>query len=344
MLHTPILVALSTVSPHAAGPTCASSSLQGASPGGELVEPDLIEETRFEPRLTETTLIQTPAEKESGLLTARPGLATAQAGAVLALSGVVITPLVVLLVRRIFPGRNVVFARWGFSHVVLIVATVLVVVALTGLVGPTGKEHVVLNLVRMAIGLGAGVALLASFAVRLDPEGIRCLGLWRGRHLRAFFAGVSAYVLLAPAIAGVGLLSSWFLDFTHLGTGKQQIAENLASLAPGERWFPVLLGTLVVPLFEELLFRVFLQPLLVQNFRERAGIALTSIVFAALHGVDAFLPIFVLSLLLGSIMLRTQRLVAVWGIHALHNGVQFWLMYAAVDHANQAHPSLWYLF
>ncbi len=43
---------------------------------------------------------------------------------------------------------------------------------------------------------------------------------------------------------------------------------------------------------------------------------------AALHGPSAFLPIFGLSLVLGAVMLRTQRLVAAWGIHALHNGIQ----------------------
>jgi membrane protease YdiL (CAAX protease family) len=297
-----------------------------------------------QPTLVDHTLVQTPAHEAASILNARPDIGMAQSGAVLALTGIVITPLVALLVRRIFPGRNVVFARWGFSHVVLIVAAILAALALTSVVGPTGEEHVVLNLARMAIAEGAGVLLLAWYAIRLDPEGIRCLGLWRGKHVRALGAGLSAYVLLAPAIAGVGLLSSWLVDVTHLGTGKQQVAQQLANIAPGERWIPVLLGTLVVPLFEELLFRVFLQPLFVQNFRERAGIALTSILFAALHGVDAFLPIFVLSLLLGSIMLRTQRLLAVWGIHALHNGLQFWMMYAVVDHANRPHPSLWYLF
>ena len=42
-----------------------------------------------------------------------------------------------------------------------------------------------------------------------------------------------------------------------------------------------------------------------------------------LHDPSAFLPIFALSLLLGAIMLRTQRLLAVWVVHGLHNALSF---------------------
>jgi membrane protease YdiL (CAAX protease family) len=82
-----------------------------------------------------------------------------------------------------------------------------------------------------------------------------------------------------------------------------------------------LLATLVVPFFEELLFRGFLQPFLVQNFHDRGGVVLTSLFFAMLHGGSAFGPIFVLSLLLGGIALRTRRLWASWAVHAVHNGL-----------------------
>jgi len=34
------------------------------------------------------------------------------------------------------------------------------------------------------------------------------------------------------------------------------------------------------------------------------------------------MPIFGIALVLGGVMLRTQRLLAVWAIHALHNGLQ----------------------
>jgi len=81
------------------------------------------------------------------------------------------------------------------------------------------------------------------------------------------------------------------------------------------------LGTLVVTFFEELIFRGFLQPFLVQNFRDVGGVVLTSLIFALLHGGVAFGPIFALSLLLGGVALRTRRLWASWAMHAAHNGL-----------------------
>ena len=106
---------------------------------------------------------------------------------------------------------------------------------------------------------------------------------------------------------------------------------RFAALSPSEQVLPLVLGVAVQPLLEELVFRSFLQPLLVQNFREVLGVALTSFVFAALHGPDVFLPIFALSCLLGAIMLRTQNLYAVWAIHALNNGLQFAVLIARPD-------------
>ena len=85
----------------------------------------------------------------------------------------------------------------------------------------------------------------------------------------------------------------------------------------------------VLPFFEELIFRGFLQPLLVQNLGDRGGVFLTSLVFALPHGDSAFLPIFGLALLLGSLKLRTQRLSAPFAVHALHNAIVFALLGSA---------------
>ena len=106
------------------------------------------------------------------------------------------------------------------------------------------------------------------------------------------------------------------------------LLDRLRELDPGDRSIAILLAVLVAPLLEEILFRAFLQPLLVQNLSDRLGIVVTSLVFAALHGTAALVPIFALSLLLGAIMLRTQRLFAVWAVHATHNALVFLLLYA----------------
>ena len=101
------------------------------------------------------------------------------------------------------------------------------------------------------------------------------------------------------------------------------MATWIGSLSGGARALSALLVILVLPFFEELIFRGFLQPLFVQNLGDRGGVFLASLVFAVLHGDSAFLPIFCLALLLGSLKLRTQSLASCFAVHALHNAVVF---------------------
>jgi membrane protease YdiL (CAAX protease family) len=260
--------------------------------------------------------------------------AMAEVGAILAATSLALAPVAIALVRRIFPGRNVFFARWGFSHVAQVVGMGIVLLAVSGmLLGrgavPATGESSLFDLLLTAGVLLACCGLVAFFARRLDPSGLLCLGLWPGRHLRGAIAGLAGYGMLLPGILGIGLLWPWFLDEVGASYEPQLVLEKMRLLAPGDRLFAILLGVAVLPLFEEILFRGFLQPLLVQNLSDTLGVVATSLVFAALHGTGAFLPIFVLSLVLGGIMLRTQRLFAVWIVHALHNGLMFLLLYHA---------------
>jgi hypothetical protein len=230
------------------------------------------------------------------------------------------------LARHFFPGRNVFFARWGFSHVLVVIGSALVFAAAASAAAGAWEWPLPEILVAL-LGSGAafsGVGLvIVAYASRLDPAGWRSLGLGRGRTARAVAVGVVSYVLLYPA--QLGLLMLWPWTFEALGGDyeMQDVALGIAALEGRDVWLALCLVGVIVPFLEELIFRAFLQPLLVQNLGDRAGIVVTSIVFAILHGPAAFLPIFALSLLLGAIMLRTQRLLAVWVVHGLHNALSF---------------------
>ncbi len=255
--------------------------------------------------------------------------ARAQVGAVLVIGTLALLPLLWMAVRRMVPGRNIVFVRWGFSHVGQVLLLVVALGAALPLVGPVPGEDLITDLlVYGVLPQTCAVLLLVSIAVRLDPEGWRSLGVWGGGQLRAIGAALLAYVVALPGLLGVALVWVWFLEWTGVGYEAQDLVPRFAALEPGERLVPVLIGTALIPLCEELLFRAFLQPLLVQNLRDKIGIAVTSLVFAALHGVGALLPIFALSCLLGAIMLRTQRVAATWAVHALHNGMMFAVLFA----------------
>jgi membrane protease YdiL (CAAX protease family) len=250
--------------------------------------------------------------------------ATAAGGLVLLVGGLALSPLALALARRIAPRRIVFFARWRFAHLLAVVLAMFLggwiwQAALAALLPRESKE--LSSALLSVLALASAAVPVCIFAARLDPDGLRSLGFWRGGHLRAIGLGVLAYVLLVPAV--IGLEAVWPYVWTRLGGTfeEQPILTWIQSLRGGELALAVAIGVLAQPFLEELLFRGFLQPLLVQNLGDRGGVATSAFVFATLHGASAFLPIFGLALLLGAVMLRTQRLAAAWAVHALHNGL-----------------------
>jgi membrane protease YdiL (CAAX protease family) len=252
----------------------------------------------------------------------------AQIGAVAVVSTLALLPVAWLGVKRLVPQRNVVFARWGFSHVGLAILLSFGGSWLMHLLWPQDESLLRALVVSMA-GFATAVAGVVLWSVQLDPDGVRSLGVRAGGNARAIAAALLLYAVTLPGILGLGLVWRWILGVLGHAPELQDVAVQFLELPPEGRAVPLVLGIAIGPLLEEILFRSFLQPLLVQNLREVAGIAVTSAIFAGLHGVDVFLPIFALSCVLGAIMLRTQRLAAAWVVHALNNGIMFAVLLAA---------------
>lgn len=245
-------------------------------------------------------------------------------GLVMLAGGLTLTPLAVVAARALVPERRVFFARWRFLHLfaVLLLAIGVAVLATAGLGRlDLALDEVLASQIATAIGLGVAVLAIARAARVLDPAGLSCLGVEPAGNARAVAAGLAAYAICAPALLGCMLLWPWLFERLGGTYALQPIVTKVGELGPAELALLVALAVLVQPLLEELVFRSFMQPLFVQNLGDRGGVALTSLLFAALHGPSAFLPVFGLSLLLGAVMLRTQRLSAVTVVHALHNGL-----------------------
>ena len=265
-------------------------------------------------------------DPEPSSLPFEPSLALALVGAVLVLSSVAVFPALRALAQRLFPARRVVFARWGFFHVGLAILaffglTITGGYALRAAGVELGESDMATVLFSAGLQL-CTVALVLVFAHRLDPDGIRSLGLRARGSLEGAVLGLAGYVATVPAILGAGLLSTWLWATLGLQAEQQELLKLVLELAGLERAVFLALAILVIPLFEELFFRAFLQPLLVQNLGDRGGVAATAVLFAAVHGnLFAFLPILALALTLGMLMLRTQRIAACWLVHALHNGL-----------------------
>ncbi|MCZ6597037.1 MAG: CPBP family intramembrane metalloprotease [Planctomycetota bacterium] len=239
-------------------------------------------------------------------------------GAVLAASGLALVPLARATVRHLLRGRVVFFARWGFSHLTAILLLVLGLLLVARWIVP--GSDVVADAWRLVVVLGGAAVAATWLAARVHPEGVRALGLGPGTG-RAVAVALLAYLILVPVL--VGLESVWPSVMELFGIEADPAADLVAAfleLEGGALYQALLIAVVLGPLVEEVLFRGFLQPLLVQNLGVRGGIVLTSFLFGLLHPVHAFLPVFGLSLFLGGIQVRTQRLAAAWTVHAAHNG------------------------
>lgn len=259
--------------------------------------------------------------------------ASAAQALVLLAMGVALTPLAVRSARSIFPGRNVFFARWGFSHVALL----LFAGASASLAAPTlmqaldwSAPSIVQRLGLQSVLLVPALALVFGVANVVDPDRWRSLGLNSGRWGAAAALGVLAYVIAVPGLLGVHGLWRFALELTPVGYSEQTLATQARELSGPQLALFAILAVVVAPLIEELIFRAFLQPLLVQNLGDRGGVVVAALVFAAAHAsLGAFLPVFALGVILGALMLRTQRLIAPWTAHALHNGLTLALLAAS---------------
>ncbi len=252
-------------------------------------------------------------------------------GAALVLAGLALTPLCVAFARRFSPKVPVFFARWRFMHA-LVVALILMLAmqgapALVGLVlDPERVPAGLRALLGSALGLGATCAVIFWMAARLDPDGVSCLGLRAQGSVRASWVAVACYVIVLPGLLGLMPLWAWIFQACGGEFHEQQIANDIAELSGQWRIYAALLAIFLLPFFEEVIFRGFLQPLLVQNLGDRGGVFATSLAFAMLHGESALVPVLGLALLLGSLKLRTQRLSACYAVHALHNAIAYGML------------------
>ncbi len=268
---------------------------------------------------------------ETGAESAVGSASAALTGLVWILAGLALSPVAVALVRRVAPQGARRVARWGFLHVLAVFVFGLGAMLMAGmLAGPLrhlGLSPIGASLLHTVLAMSAVCVFIAVIATRLDPDGVGSLGLRPGGHAQAAAVGWISYFLLLPAVVGLGMLWPWLMVRLGLEYEPQAVTVGILELSGLELALAAVCAVLVVPLLEEVIFRGFIQPLLVQHFGGRGGIVLTSVVFGGLHGVSAFLPIFGLSVVIGAAMLRTQRLTAPWVVHATHNGLMLALLF-----------------
>jgi Predicted metal-dependent membrane protease len=186
-------------------------------------------------------------------------------------------------------------------------------------------EGVVLDL-RRGPGLphSMRVAAIAFFPALLG------VALFRGRHdLPRWRSGLRSW--------GIGLLAG--LGMAGLGQAYDALVGLLGIPTPDWRmvlsWFGpwgviVTVAILAAPVAEETYFRGRLFSLLDRAKGERFAMIATALVFAAVHGVAVYFPIYLLfGIVLAYLRVRSGNLVAPIAAHAVNNLIAVSLVYAA---------------
>ncbi len=146
---------------------------------------------------------------------------------------------------------------------------------------------------------------------------------WRVQPFsKAIFSAVRGWLMVLPAV----LFTGWLM--TRL-VGDQGGSNPLLGLVLNSR-DPLALALLIAttvflaPLFEEVVFRGVLLPVLAKSFGPLLGVVFSAVIFGIAHlSVGELPPLVVLGLGLGILRLSSGRLLPCVLMHALWNGVTF---------------------
>ena len=151
--------------------------------------------------------------------------------------------------------------------------------------------------------------------------------------------GVCIFLLIYPLVALSALIALWIARGVG-AAGQDRLAHETLQMIGQHKddpWVWLLIGVLVliVPLVEELIYRVFLQSALLRAVRSRwLAVVLTSVLFVAAHwtvlpegGKYAAAPLFVLSVSMGAAYERTGRLGVPIMMHGLFNALNLALAF-----------------
>ena len=146
---------------------------------------------------------------------------------------------------------------------------------------------------------------------------------WKIKPIKeGIFKAISGWLMIMPLVLLIGWLMNEII-------GDQGGSNPLLELVLGSDEFVplfLLLITTVVfaPVFEELVFRGILLPVLVSKFGKISGVVLSALIFALAHlSVGELPPLFVLGVGLGIMRLSSGRLFPCAIMHSLWNGVTF---------------------
>ena len=191
--------------------------------------------------------------------------------------------------------------------------------------GPTGNST--LRTVIGAMGLQVGMLLLLPGFLREHQTNLAdAFGLsdnWK----RSLLGGALGAFIFFPVGALLHMVST--RGMSQLGW-KPKMQNSVTVLANADSLVELVsLGVITIllaPVVEEILFRGILYPWVKRLGYQRLALWGVSVLFASIHGnLPAFLPLFLLAILLTKLYENTRNLLAPITVHCLFNAANFFL-------------------
>ena len=138
----------------------------------------------------------------------------------------------------------------------------------------------------------------------------------------SFFQGFKGFLMIIPFVLLVSLIMNLLIDNQNGSNPLLEIVLN------NNNYFSFILlfltTTLIAPLFEEVIFRGVLLPILSREFGIILGITISAFIFALAHlSISEMPPLFILGIGLGITRLISGRLSSSVIMHSLWNGMTF---------------------
>lgn len=214
---------------------------------------------------------------------------------------------------------------WGYSDIFLICGLLFAAVVLMGL-AILGLDHVFPKLTNDQTGLALAAQMVFYAAVYFIFRIVFTL-----RYSKPVFSSlgwVKSKVPLKWCVVG-GVVLTAFVQGLLVALRTPKIHSPLEDLLHSTVGLVVvgLMAVTVAPLFEEMIFRGFLQPLLIKTLGLIPGIVIPAAFFGVLHIFQysntwqAAAAIFVVGLALGIVRHRGESIVPSTVMHCSYNGV-----------------------
>ena len=138
----------------------------------------------------------------------------------------------------------------------------------------------------------------------------------------SFFQGFKGFLMIIPFVLLVSLIMNLLIDNQNGSNPLLEIVLNNNNYFSFALLF--LTTTLIAPLFEEVIFRGVLLPILSREFGIILGITISAFIFALAHlSISEMPPLFILGIGLGITRLISGRLSSSVIMHSLWNGMTF---------------------